>query len=113
MGLQEEWQFEICNSLPSDKAVALVNLIKSSEKERAQAITKASQLQKEVQQLKTPRQSETDLGMSSAEWQYEILNSLPREKAVALIELLENTDREKQQAQSIVAALQREVHELK
>lgn len=49
--LQYEWQFEILNSLPREKAIALVNHLKAAEKERAQAARLALELSKTNNEL--------------------------------------------------------------
>lgn len=43
--LQYEWQFEIMNNLPRDRAIALVAYLRSAEKERSQAAELARKLQ--------------------------------------------------------------------
>jgi len=45
-GLQYEWQFDILSSLPREKAIALVEHLRSSERERAKAIATALRLQR-------------------------------------------------------------------
>lgn len=60
-----EWQFEIMNGLPRERAIALVEYIRRSEKERHEACSQASQLRRsnaeleqrlqELTKVKTPR----------------------------------------------------------
>jgi len=55
-GLHYDWQFELLNGLPRDKALALVKLIKNSEHEKVQATALAAKLQREVRELEAERQ---------------------------------------------------------
>lgn len=58
--VQYEWQFEIMNRLPHDKAVALVNLLKDTHREKAEATAAAEQLQKEVSLLQEQQRPSED-----------------------------------------------------
>lgn len=57
--VQYEWQFEIMNGLPPEKAVKLVNFLKKSERQRAQASATVDQLQKEVVRLSSEKDLDT------------------------------------------------------
>mmetsp|Transcript_51470 Transcript_51470/g.130904 ORF Transcript_51470/g.130904 Transcript_51470/m.130904 type:complete len:589 (-) Transcript_51470:142-1908(-) len=50
--LQYEWQFEFLKGLPRDKALALIKVIRDSEKGRVQAEALAAKLQRDVEKLK-------------------------------------------------------------
>mmetsp|Transcript_142276 Transcript_142276/g.258562 ORF Transcript_142276/g.258562 Transcript_142276/m.258562 type:complete len:530 (-) Transcript_142276:74-1663(-) len=55
--LQYEWQFEILNNMPREKAIALVDHLKNSERDRAQATAATAQLRREVKELEQQLQA--------------------------------------------------------
>lgn len=58
--MEFEWQFEIMNSLPRDRAIALVNYLRRNEQERAKACSFSKQLQRTNSELE--RRLRTMLG---------------------------------------------------
>jgi len=58
--LQYEWQFEILNSLPRERAVALVDHLRRTERERIKASSMAQRLQRTNGELERALQVTTD-----------------------------------------------------